>query len=65
MVSRPLESPSILASELFLLWGNKVYDIRAYDAAISYWIDEPEIGDVDEGVVEGGKDTGDAKDEFA
>lgn len=26
--------------------------------------DEPEIGDVDEGVVEGGEDTGDAENEF-
>lgn len=25
---------------------------------------EPEIGDMDEGVVEGGEDTGDAEDEF-
>jgi len=27
--------------------------------------DEPEIGDVDEGVVEGGEDTGNAEDELA
>ena len=26
--------------------------------------DEPEIGDVDEGVIEGGENTGDAEDEF-
>lgn len=28
-------------------------------------MDEPEIGNVDEGIVEGGKDTGNAKDELA
>lgn len=27
-------------------------------------VDEPEIGDVDEGVVEGGEDTGNAENEF-
>ena len=27
-------------------------------------LDKPEIGDVDEGIVEGGEDTGDTEDEF-
>lgn len=32
--------------------------------ALASRADEPEIGDVDEGVVEGGEDTGNAEDEF-
>jgi len=29
------------------------------------WADEPQIGDVDEGIVEGGEDTGNAEDQLA
>ncbi len=36
------------------------------DAVFVIWLvlDEPEIGDMDKGVVEGCEDTGDAEDEF-
>jgi hypothetical protein len=35
-----------------------------YPLECSIGSDEPEIGDMDEGVVEGSEDAGDAKDEF-
>lgn len=42
------------------MWGNFFEEMDKRNNCL----DEPEIGDVDEGVVEGGEDTGNAKDEL-
>ena len=63
MVSRPLESP-VSASEtkaLLFAWGPYGREVRLGFFSCRY---VREIGDVDEGVVEGGEDTSDAKDEL-
>jgi hypothetical protein len=62
MVSRPLESPRKSAYEPFHLYCNlcgvfppPTYYSRVYG---------PEIGDMDEGIVEGREDSCDSEDEF-
>jgi hypothetical protein len=63
MVSRPLESPRTLAYKT-----ESPVNLVGLGLLLKEWtrarIDEPEIGDVDEGIIEGGKDSSDAKDIF-
>lgn len=58
MVSRPLESPTLAREPSITRTLSK-------DQGGPSSVDEPEIGDVDEGVVERGEDTGNAEDELA
>lgn len=64
IVSRPLESPRILAYETFrtLLCVWPCLAQRQSGVWSLCYMDEPEIGDMDEGVVEGSEDAGDAED---
>ena len=41
-----------------------IFPIPILGMCVCVCLDEPEIGDVDEGIVEGGKDTSDAENEF-
>ena len=66
MVSRPLESPRLAFVPFFFqicqIAGSS---FEFADRMAGAGSDVREIGDVDEGVVEGGEDTGNAKDELA
>jgi hypothetical protein len=39
--------------------------VKIIEESIVFFKDGPEIGNMDEGVIEAGKNTGDAEDEFA
>jgi hypothetical protein len=59
MVSRPLESPRESANEPFYKCLVSIYMFQVYSRSYG-----PEIGDVNEGVVEGSEYAGNAEDEF-
>lgn len=69
MVSRPLESPRLAFVPFFHV--SQIVPIADFSfevagpGQVGGCSDVREIGDVDEGVVEGGEDTGNAKDELA
>lgn len=71
MVSRPLESPRLAFVPCFIHCNPTARYFRflgfAKSSAGGDWrgSDVRKIGDVDEGVVEGGEDAGNAKDELA
>ena len=65
MVSRPLESPRISAYKARWYFPTpKVQDAERAEKPSGNELNGPEIGDVDEGVVEGGEDAGYAEDIF-
>ena len=65
MVSRPLESPRMSAYKArWYFPTTKVQDAERAEKPSGNELNGPEIGDVDEGVVEGGEDAGYAEDIF-
>lgn len=64
MVSRPLESPKLATMNRIICILQPQPEPQPGSLPRSR-VDEPQIGDVDEGIVEGGEDTGDTEDQLA